>query len=109
MVLYEAEDSVGGYLRFGIPDFKLNKDMIDRRLQILEQEGITFKTSCNVGRDISIKEIKESHDAVCITIGARKARDLKTKGRETGNVFFALEYLSQQNRSVRVTKSPRTT
>ena len=101
VVLYEAEDSIGGYLRFGIPDFKLNKAMIDRRLQIMEQEGVTFRTNCNVGKDISIKEIKDTHDAVCLTIGARKARDLQTKGRETGNVFFALEYLSQQNKSVR--------
>jgi glutamate synthase (NADPH/NADH) small chain len=101
VTVYEAEDQMGGYLRFGIPDFKLDKSIIDRRLRILEQEGILFRTGVNVGREADISKIRSDNDALCLAIGARKTRDLKIKGRELGNVYFALEYLSQQNRVVR--------
>jgi len=101
VVLYEAEESLGGYLRFGIPDFKLDKSIIDRRVDILKQEGITFKTSTEIGKDTGISEIKNQFDAVCITIGARKARDLQVEGRETRGIYYAMEFLAQQNRVVR--------
>ncbi len=101
VVLYEREEEIGGYLRFGIPDFKLNKSIIDRRLAIMEKEGVIFKTGTCAGRDISTDELKKEYDALCITIGARKARDLPLPGRDLKGIHFAMEYLAQQNRIVR--------
>ncbi len=101
VTLYEAEDSVGGYLRFGIPDFKLDKKIIDRRINLLAEEGVNFVTGTIIGKDISTDEIRKNNDAICITIGARKARDLTIKGREHKGIHFAMEYLSQQNHIVR--------
>ncbi|MFC1669518.1 glutamate synthase subunit beta [Spirochaetota bacterium] len=104
--LYEMDDSVGGYLRFGIPDFKLDKSFIDRRVNILLEEGLIIKTGIEVGKDISIHELKDKFDAICITIGAREPRDLQVDGRDLGGVHFAMEYLLQQNRIVRKDKIP---
>jgi len=101
VVLFEEEDNVGGYLRFGIPDFKLDKHIIDRRVDILIQEGLIIKTKTKIGRDISFSDIKKDFDAVCIAIGARKPRDLNIKGRNLKGVHFAMEYLLQQNKIVR--------
>lgn len=101
VTLYEAADAVGGYLRFGIPDFKLDKKIIDRRINIMEQEGITFTTGTSIGRDISTDEITSEYDAVALTIGARKPRDLPAEGRELKGIHFAMEYLEQQNLIVR--------
>jgi glutamate synthase (NADPH/NADH) small chain len=106
VVLYEAEDSVGGYLRFGIPDFKLDKKIIDRRVDILRQEGLIIKTGVAVGRDIPISDIRGDSDALCIAIGARDPRDLTVEGRELGGIHLAMEYLSQQNRIVRGDEIP---
>ena len=99
--VFEADDAIGGYLRYGIPDFKLNKAVIDRRIGILEAEGILFRTKTEVGRDISIKKIREDFDALCITIGARKPRDLAVEGRDLRGIHFAYDFLSQQNRIVK--------
>jgi glutamate synthase (NADPH/NADH) small chain len=101
VVLYEAEDSVGGYLRFGIPDFKLDKSVIDRRVDIMVKEGLTVKTGVRIGRDLRIGDIKKANDAVCLAIGARKPRDLDVPGRGLKGIYFALDYLSQQNKIVR--------
>ncbi len=99
--LYEADDQVGGYLRFGIPDFKLEKRIVDRRLSLMEEEGIIFKTGVRVGTDLPVEKILEESDAICMTIGARTARDLPIEGRELSGIHFAMEYLKQQNRIVR--------
>jgi len=101
VVLYEAADSVGGYLRFGVPDFKLDKSVIDRRVNILLEEGLIIETGIAIGRDIPVEEILGSFDAVCIAIGARKPRDLAIEGRELDGIYLAMEYLEQQNRFVR--------
>ncbi|OHD14165.1 MAG: glutamate synthase [Spirochaetes bacterium GWB1_36_13] len=101
VTLFEAEDEVGGYLRFGIPDFKLNKKMIDRRVNLLKEEGIEIMTGKTVGKDISIKDLKKKYDAVCITIGAREARDIKIDGRDLKGIHFAMDFLGQQNKIVR--------
>jgi len=101
VTLYESEAEVGGYLRFGIPDFKLEKRIIDRRVNILKQEGLTVRTRTKIGEDIPTGRIRSENDAVCIAIGARKSRDLRIKGRELIGIHFAMEYLSQQNRIVR--------
>lgn len=101
VTVFEAEDSVGGYLRFGIPDFKLDKKIIDRRVDLLKKEGIVFKTGVLVGRDISTSELSADFDAVLLGIGAREPRDLNIEGRSLNGIYFAMEYLDQQNRRVR--------
>lgn len=98
VVVFEKHEAVGGLLRFGIPDFKLNKSVIDRRLAIMEAEGIEFRTGVNVGVDISPEELLNEYDAICVAIGAEVPRDLKVEGRELKGVHFALELLQQQNR-----------
>lgn len=100
VVLYEAADRLGGFLRYGVPDFKMEKHVIDRRIAILEQEGIVFKTSVMVGRDVSGEELKNSYDAICIAIGARKAREINVEGRDLDGIHQATLYLEQQNRTV---------
>ncbi|MBP7902204.1 MAG: glutamate synthase subunit beta [Spirochaetes bacterium] len=99
VTLFEGTDRVGGYLRYGIPDFKLEKSFIDRRLDIMKEEGVTFKTNSYVGRDVKINDIMKDYDAVCITIGAREARDLPIEGRELSGIHQALDYLTQQNKT----------
>ena len=97
VTVYEKSPQPGGLLRFGIPNFKLNKNIIDRRLTILEQEGITFINNAEIGRNISYDKIKKNNDAICICIGAGKPRDLNVEGRDLDGIHFALEYLFQQN------------
>lgn len=98
VTLFEKNEAVGGLLRFGIPDFKLSKKVIDRRLELMKQEGVTFKTGVKVGVDISAEELLKNYDAVCLCMGAEQPRDLKAEGRELRGVHFALELLQQQNR-----------
>lgn len=98
VTVFEKHEAVGGLLRFGIPDFKLNKAVIDRRLHILEAEGIVFKTGVTVGIDITPQELLENYDAVCLCAGAETPRDLRVEGRNLSGVYFALQLLQQQNR-----------
>lgn len=98
VTLYEKDEKVGGLLRYGIPDFKLNKGTIDRRIEIMKAEGLEVRTSVDIGVDISAKEIIDSHDAVCIAIGAMEPRDLPIEGRDLDGIYFAMEFLTQQNR-----------
>ncbi len=100
VTVFEKDESVGGLLRFGIPDFKLNKGLIDRRIQILEAEGITFTTGVEVGKDVAGEKLMNDFDAVLITIGAAQPRDLKAEGRDLKGVYFALDFLKQQNRAI---------
>ncbi len=100
VVLYESSRGVGGYLRYGIPDFKLSKDIIDRRVKILVEEGLTIETGVTVGIDVPASELTDKYDAVCIAIGAREPRDLPVEGRDLGGIHLALDYLIQQNRVV---------
>lgn len=106
VVLYEAADAVGGYLRFGIPDYKLDKGIIDRRVNVLLEEGLIIKTGVRVGEDVSVDELLAEFDAVCIAIGAREPRDLPIDGRELNGIHFALDLLEQQNRLVRGDQIP---
>ena len=96
VTVYEKDDRIGGLLRYGIPNFKLEKWVIDRRLDQMRAEGVEFKTNINVGEDISVSYLNKNFDAICITIGAGKPRDLTVDGRELKNVHFALELLKQQ-------------
>ncbi len=100
VTLFEKDELAGGLLRYGIPDFKLAKSVIDRRLNILLKEGLEIRTSTNVGTDISAEELLKSYDAVCLALGAMKPRDLHVEGRELKGIHFAMEYLTQQNRIV---------
>lgn len=98
VTVFEKNEAVGGLLRFGIPDFKLNKSVIDRRVELLKEEGIEFRTGVNVGVDIKAQELLDDYDAVCVAIGSEVPRDLKVEGRGLDGVHFALELLQQQNR-----------
>ena len=98
VTVYEKEDAIGGLLRYGIPDFKLNKEVVDRRLQILIDEGIDFQTDMEVGINLDVKELVRHYDAVCVAIGAEEPRDLPVKGRDLEGIHFAMDYLKQQNR-----------
>jgi glutamate synthase (NADPH/NADH) small chain len=98
VTLFERDEKIGGLLRYGIPDFKLNKRTIDRRLEIMLAEGLEIRTGTEVGRDISGKEILANYDAVCLAIGAMQPRDLPVEGRDLDGIHFAMEFLTQQNR-----------
>lgn len=98
VVVFEKDEAPGGLLRFGIPDFKLNKRVIDRRLKLMEEEGIEFRCSVRVGEDITAERLKSEFDAVCIATGADQPRNLNVEGRDLKGVYFALELLQQQNR-----------
>ena len=136
VTVFEKNESIGGLLRFGIPDFKLNKHVIDRRLEILKQEGITFKTNTMVGEDVKVgkcedgkstgnvltseapshlniitpAQLEKEFDAIVLTMGAETPRDLRVENRDVKGVYFALQLLQQQNRvnaGVEFTKAER--
>lgn len=98
VTVFEQESAVGGLLRFGIPDFKLNKKTIDRRVDLLKKEGIVFKLNVCVGEKLSIIDLKKTFDAVCLAIGAKQPRDLVIPGRELSGIYFAMDYLTGQNK-----------
>ncbi|MCQ2607449.1 MAG: glutamate synthase subunit beta [Bacteroidales bacterium] len=97
VTVFEKDNAIGGLLRFGIPDFKLNKKVIERRLDVLKAEGITFVTSTCVGKDITTSELMSKFDAICLTMGSGEPRDLPIEGRDLKGVYFALQLLQQQN------------
>lgn len=98
VTVFERADQVGGLLRYGIPDFKLEKWVIDRRVKLMEEEGVIFKTNANVGVNIKAKDIVKDFDAVILTGGSTVGRDLPIPGRQFKGVHFAMEFLSQQNK-----------
>lgn len=100
VTLFERDDRIGGLVRYGIPDFKLEKWVIDRRLDIMRQEGIQFKTSTNVGVDIKANELMATYDAVVLTGGSTVPRNLPIPGRELKGVYFAMDFLKQNNKRV---------
>ena len=100
VTVYEKDNGLGGLLRYGIPNFKLNKNIIDRRLALLIEEGIVFKTNTEIGKDIAGKEIMQNFDAVCIAVGAGHPRDINPEGRDLKGVYFAMDFLSQQNQLI---------
>ena len=100
VTVYERDGEIGGLLRYGIPDFKLEKWVIDRRLRVLQAEGIAFRPGCDVGRAPGWDELKKTHDAVVLAIGSRRSRELEVPGRELGGIALAMDYLEAQNRAV---------
>jgi NAD(P)H-dependent glutamate synthase small subunit len=98
VVVFEKDQSIGGILRYGIPDFKLEKPVIDRRLSQLAAEGVQFQTDVTVGKDISAHYLQRQFDCICLTMGAGQPRDLAVQGRGYENVVFAMDYLMMQNK-----------
>ena len=98
VTVFEKDDRIGGLLRYGIPDFKMEKWVIDRRLDQMRTEGVEFRTSVHVGVDITADELRKQFDAICLAGGAMKARELPVPGRELQGVHLAMPYLTQQNR-----------
>ncbi len=98
VVVFEKNERVGGLLRYGIPEFKLEKSVLDLRLGQLEAEGVLFRTGVDVGEDITAEELRAEFDAVCVTTGAGAARDLDVPGRQLEGVHLAMDFLTSQNR-----------
>jgi glutamate synthase (NADPH/NADH) small chain len=100
VVVFEKAARPGGLLRYGIPDFKIDKAVVERRLRQLEAEGVEFRTGVEVGRDVGGDELQREYHAVCLTVGAGAARDLEVPGRELAGIHLAMEYLTRQNQAV---------
>jgi len=96
--LFEKNQKIGGLLRYGIPDFKMEKHLIDRRAEQMEAEGVTLKTGIHIGVDMPAKDLVDNYDAVLLTGGSEESRDLPIPGREADGVHFAMDFLPQQNR-----------
>ena len=98
VIVFEKDEKIGGLLRYGIPNFKLAKTIIDRRLKQLTAEGVEFQTGVNVGEDISARYLRKLFDCICLTMGASQPRDLNIAGRGYENILFAVDYLKAQNK-----------
>jgi len=97
VTVYEKNDRIGGLMRYGIPNFKLEKHVLDRRIHQMRAEGVTFKTNAHVGVNVSVESLREHYDAILLAGGSEQPRDLKIPGRELKGVHFAMEFLPQQN------------
>lgn len=100
VIVYEKNDKIGGLLRYGIPDFKMEKYHIDRRQEQMEKEGVVFKTNVHVGYDIKAGDLMKEYDAIILAMGAEKPRDLPIEGRNLKGIYFAMEFLTRNNRMV---------
>ena len=98
VTVFERDDKIGGILRYGIPDFKLEKNILDRRISLLKQEGVEFKVSANIGVDYPVEKIKKDFDVLVLACGSRTPRDLNIEGRGLAGVHFAMDYLIQSNK-----------
>jgi glutamate synthase (NADPH/NADH) small chain len=98
VTVFEKADRVGGLLRYGIPDFKLEKHVLDRRLDQMEAEGVQFQTRAHVGGNVPAQDLRKEYDAVLLSGGAEAPRDLKVPGRELNGIYFAMQFLPQQNK-----------
>jgi glutamate synthase (NADPH) small chain len=100
VTVFERADEVGGLLRYGIPDFKLDKQVVERRVDLMIEEGVKFQTNTSVGETISVKQMEEEYDAILLCTGSTIPRDLPIPGRELKGVHFAMDFLTQQNKRV---------
>ena len=98
VTVFERADRIGGLLRYGIPEFKMEKNVLDRRLNIMHEEGIMFRTNANVGGNVSVEELKREFDSILLAGGSTAPRDLPVPGRELQGIHFAMEYLPLQNK-----------
>jgi glutamate synthase (NADPH/NADH) small chain len=99
VTVFERADRIGGLLTYGIPQFKLEKQIVERRVKLMEAEGVKFVTSANVGKDVKVEKLRKEFDAIVLCGGATKARDLPVPGRELNGIYYAMEYLPQANKS----------
>ena len=100
VTVYERDDRVGGLLMYGIPNMKLEKQIIDRKINVMKEEGVKFITGCNVGVDIKSAELLKEYDRVILCCGAKHARDIKAAGRDAEGIYFAVDYLSRNTKSL---------
>ena len=98
VTVFEKNDRIGGLLRYGIPNFKMEKHLIDRRIEQMQAEGVTFRLNAHVGINVDIAELRATFDAILLSGGSEQPRDLKVPGRELSGIHFAMEFLPQQNR-----------
>ncbi len=98
VTVFERADRIGGLLRYGIPEFKMEKRVLDRRLALMEAEGVAFRTGMDIGGNVPVEELRRAFDAVVLAGGATAPRDLQVPGRELAGIHFAMDYLTQQNR-----------
>ena len=104
--MFERADRIGGLLRYGIPEFKLEKKFLDRRLTLMQDEGVMFKTKANVGVNVTLDELRDGFEALVLAGGSTMPRDLPVPGRELAGIHFAMEYLTLQNRQCEGDKVP---
>jgi glutamate synthase (NADPH/NADH) small chain len=109
VTLFERDEAAGGLVRFGVPDFKIEKRIVERRVQQLVEEGVELRCGVDVGRDLTVGELRASFDAVVLATGSRVPRDLPVPGRELGGVHFAMDYLYQRNRFIAREETPEIT
>ena len=100
VTVFEREDKVGGLLRYGIPNMKLEKQVIDRKVAILEEEGVEFRTGCNVGKDVKAAQILKEYDQVVLACGASNPRDIKVPGRDAEGIYFAVDFLKSTTKAL---------
>ncbi len=98
VTVFERDDAPGGLLRYGIPDFKLEKWTIDRRVELMQQEGIEFKCNANVGVNVNINDLLREYNAIVLSGGSTQPRDLPVPGRDLKGVYYAMQFLKQQNK-----------
>ena len=108
VTVFERSDRIGGLLRYGIPEFKMEKRFLTRRLSIMEEEGVVFRAGVHVGVDVPATELRRDHDAMVMAGGASWPRDLKIPGRELGGIHFAMDYLTFRTSAVKATRSQPT-
>jgi glutamate synthase (NADPH) small chain len=109
VTLFERDESIGGLVRFGVPDFKIEKTVVQRRVQQMVDEGVELRCGVDVGRDVSVEQLRAGYDAVVLATGSRVPRDLPVPGRELDGVHFAMDYLYQRNRWVARESGPEPT
>ncbi|NUN12989.1 MAG: glutamate synthase subunit beta [Myxococcales bacterium] len=100
VTVFERDSAIGGLLRFGIPDFKLEKHILDQRLAQLAAEGVEFRPNVEVGKDVTLMQLRGQYHAVCLAVGATRPRDLPIEGRQLSGIVFAMEYLTRQNLAI---------
>lgn len=100
VTVFERKDRIGGLLRYGIPNMKLDKKVIDRRIRLMEEEGVSFRTGVDVGKDLTAAQLKKEFDCVVLACGASNPRDIAVPGRDAGNIFFAVDYLGSVTKSL---------
>ena len=100
VTVFEKADRIGGLLRYGIPDFKMEKYVLDRRLEQMAAEGVVFQANAHVGRNVPVEDLRKQFDAILLAGGAESPRDLKVPGRELNGIHFAMDYLPQQNKKI---------